>query len=112
MTQPLRSALLGTLHDCQGACEMAAGGHGLGVMQARLAAATPSKWADAVVTSVSAAGWIEVALIADDSTALLWNHSDLSASIAVGDPVAVHAVYDVLAAGGAKHNVLRAAFAD
>lgn len=87
-----------------------AGGHGLSLMQERLAAATPSKWVDAVVVSVSAAGWVEVGLLSDDSTVVLWNHADLTNQIGVGDPVAVHAVYDVLATGTTKHNVLRASF--
>jgi hypothetical protein len=48
-------------------------------------------------------------LLADDSTVVLWNHADLTADITVGEPVVLHSVYDVLVAGGAKHNVLRAA---
>ena len=87
---------------------VAAPGHGLSLIQERLASATPSKWADAVVVAVSPAGWIEVVLLSDESAVILWNHADLSDALRVGDPVAVHSVYDVLAAGGAKYNVLRA----
>jgi hypothetical protein len=83
-------------------------GHDLSLMQERLTSATPGKWADAVVVAVSAAGWIEVALLSDESALILWNHSDLTGSLTVGDPVAVHSVYDVLATSGSKHNVLRA----
>lgn len=83
-------------------------GHALSLIQQRLASATPGKWADAVVVAVSAAGWIEVAVLADDSTLMLWNHGDHTGALRIGDPVAVHSVYDVLAVGGAKYNVLRA----
>lgn len=76
-------------------------------MQERLASATPSKWLDAVVVSASTAGWVEIALIADGSSAVLWNHADLTSVIAAGDPVAVHPVYGVFAAGGSKYNVLQ-----
>ena len=107
MTQPLDSALRGSLHDCSGTCSAAIPGHGLSLMQIRLASATPSRWVDAVVLSVSPAGWLEVALLDDDSTTLLWNHTDLTGAVTPGDPVAIHPVYDVLAAGDTKHNVLR-----
>ena len=59
--------------------------------------------------SVSKAGWIEVAVLSDDSTHILWSHADHTGALAVGDPVAVHTVYDVLAVSGTKYNVLRAA---
>jgi hypothetical protein len=105
MTPPLHSILQGTLHDCLGECAAAASGHALSIMQVRLASATPSKWADAVVVGVSEAGWIELAFIADGTTTIVWNHGDLSASIERGDPVAVHSVYGVLAAGEKKYSV-------
>jgi len=82
-------------------------GHSVSVIQSRLASATPSKWVDAVVVAISAAGWIEIAGITTTSSEIVWNHADLTGSVAVGDPVALHSVYNVLAAGGAKHNVLR-----
>jgi hypothetical protein len=108
MTQPLRSSLPGVLHECRGNCAAAAPGHVLSVIQDRLAVATPSKWSDAVVVSVSVDGWVEVALLQDDSLLELWNHADLTGALESGDPVAVHSVYDVLAVGDEKHNVLRA----
>jgi hypothetical protein len=108
MNQPLHSSLQGTLLECNDDCAATAPGHGLSLIQERVASATPSKWADAVVLTVSAAGWIEVAVVSDDSTIVLWNHADHSDSIEVGDPVALHQVYDVLAVGSAKYNVLRA----
>ncbi len=108
MTQPLHSSLQGTLLECHDDCMAAAPGHALSLIQERLASATPGKWADAVVIAVSAAGWIEVAALSDDSTLLLWNHADHTGELRVGDPVAVHPVYDVLAVGGSKYSVLRA----
>jgi hypothetical protein len=109
MNQPTDSSLQATLHECSGTCGAMAAGHALPQIQERLASATPGRWTDAVVVSVSTAGWIEVGLLADDSTVVLWNHADLTADITVGEPVVLHSVYDVLVAGGAKHNVLRAA---
>jgi hypothetical protein len=108
MNQPIDANLQATLHECSGTCGAMATGHALTQIQERLASATPSRFADAVVVSVSTAGWIEVGLLADNSTVVLWNHADLTDDIAVGEPVALHSVYDVLVAGGAKHNVLRA----
>ena len=108
MTPSPYSSLRGTLLECYDDCAATAPGHALSLIQERLASATPSKWADAVVVSISGAGWIEVAGLSDDSTHILWNHADLTASVRVGDPVAVHAVYDVLAVSDAKYNVLRA----
>ncbi len=107
MTQPLHHNLQDTLLECHDGCAATAPGHSLPLIQERLATATPGKWADAVVVEVSAAGWIEVAVLTDDTTQVLWNHADLTGSVGVGDPVAVHSVYDVLAVGGAKYNVLR-----
>jgi hypothetical protein len=107
MTQPLHHNLQDTLLECHDDCSVTAPGHGISLIQERLAAATPGKWADAVVVAVSAAGWIEVAVLSDDTTLILWNHADNTDTISVGDPVAVHPVYDVLAVGAAKHNVLR-----
>lgn len=107
MTQPVNHSLQDTLLECHDDCAATVPGHELSLIQERLASATPSKWADAVVVAVSSAGWIEVAVLTDDSTLMLWNHADHTDTVRVGDPVAVHAVYDVLAAGGAKYNVLR-----
>jgi hypothetical protein len=110
MTQPLRSRLEGTLHECSSGCMSADQGHALSPIQERVASATPSKWADAVVTTVAASGWVEVMLLSDDSVVVLWNHADLTDELEIGAPVALHSVYDVLAIGDSKHNVLRASF--
>jgi hypothetical protein len=47
-------------------------------------------------------------VLSDDSSLILWNHDGLTDALQVGDPVAVHSVYDVLAVSDAKYNVLRA----
>ena len=110
MTPSFDTILQGTLHDCLGACGATMPGHELAPIQERVASATPGKWADAIVVSVSTGGWVEVALVASNDSVVLWNHADLSGSLTVGDAVALHSVYDVLAVGDVKHNVLRAQF--
>ena len=107
MTRPLHSSTPFTRHECSGYCEAVAPGHRLQSIQERVASATPAKWADGIVTAVSGSGWISVALLADDSVARIWNHEDLTEVLEVGSPVALHAVYDVLATGSSKYNVFR-----
>ena len=109
MNQPIDSLLTETLHVCSGACDMAARGHGVSAMQERVAVATPSKWSDAIVISAHAAGWIELALLAGDSTVIVWNHADLTESLTAGTPVSLHSVYNLLSDGSTKHSVLRSA---
>jgi hypothetical protein len=94
-------------------------GHELLPLQERVIAATPSKWRDGIVRSVSAAGWIAVDLLdapSDDSaqgasaqTIWLWNHTNRVATLPTGSPVAVHAIYHALAIGTNHVNVLVAA---
>ncbi|PRY68994.1 hypothetical protein B0I08_103200 [Glaciihabitans tibetensis] len=86
-------------------------GHELLPLQERVIAATPSKWRDGLVQSVSAEGWIAVDLLdapLDGSTATVWawNHTDRVATLPIGSPVAVHAVYHALAIGPERVNVL------
>jgi hypothetical protein len=89
-------------------------GHELLPLQERVIAATPSKWRDGIVRSVSAEGWIAVDLLdapADGSaqTLWLWNHTNRVATLPTGSPVAVHAIYHALAIGPNRVNVLVAA---
>lgn len=81
-------------------------GHGLSPLQLRLALATPSAWTDAVVTAVESDGWITLAALTGD-TVLVWNHADLTETLVVGEPVALHGRYDVLVAGSRHLNVAR-----
>ena len=102
-------------------------GHELLPLQERVIAATPSKWRDGIVRSVSAAGWIAVELLdaptdgtptvgsassESAQTLWLWNHTDRVATLPVGSPVAVHAIYHALAIGTNRVNVLVAAPVD
>ena len=82
-------------------------GHGLHALQLRLAAATPTRWVDAVIVGARADGWVDAATL-DGEPVALWNHGDLTTSLAPGDPVALHSVYNVLSAGSRRFNVLSA----
>jgi hypothetical protein len=88
-------------------CARAEEGHSLHPMRKRLAAATPSKWADAIVVSVAADGWIELASVETAITVRVWHHQNLGeTALHVGEPVALHATYSVLAVGSEWHSVL------
>jgi hypothetical protein len=92
-------------------CASHGAGHGLLVLQARVTAATPSKWQDGLVRGAGADGWIAIDLL-DGDTAWVWNHTDRSQSLSVGSPVAVHALYHTLAIGHERVNILIAAPVD
>lgn len=86
------------------ACSSFAPGHALHLIQARLAAATPSEWRDAVVTSSDAdSGEIVLHTLADGVAVTLWHAA--STGLAPGEPVAIHGRYAVLAARGRRLNV-------
>lgn len=108
---------LSTRHDCtvHGAasmddarieCDVIAAGHELSLMQRRIAAATPSRWRDAVVVGTDAEGWIELALFADGRTVRVWNHRTAESAFTPGEPVVLHGLYTVLARGAEWLNVL------
>ncbi|GAB3805474.1 hypothetical protein GCM10028798_27380 [Humibacter antri] len=80
-------------------------GHGLHAVQLRLAAATPSQWQDAVVVEIRDDRWVD-AVTLDGARVALWNHGDLADTVTAGEPVALHAVYNVLSAGPRRFNVL------
>ena len=89
-------------------CSSYAPGHALHLIQARLASATPSDWADAIVeASDERSGFVIVRTLADGSPVALWNGTGAAAAAAPGTPVALHERYHVLAVGGARFNVLR-----
>lgn len=104
-------------HTGAHACANRGPGHELQPIQARVAAATPSKWVDGIVSSVSADGWIGVRLFGhaelpgasgmEAETVWVWNHADLTEHLATGSPVAVHALYNVLASGRSRISVVR-----
>ena len=117
ITQPLHTQQCN--HTGGAVCANRGAGHELQLIQARVAAATPGKWVDGIVASVTAAGWIGIRLVdAPGATNLLdlpdgtgtvwvWNHADLTAELATGAPVAVHALYNVLANGSSRISVIR-----
>lgn len=80
-------------------------GHALHAVQLRLAAATPSQWVDALVVGVRRGGWVD-AVTLGGTAVTVWNHGDLAAVVSAGQPIAVHAVYNVLSAGSRRFNVL------
>ena len=88
-------------------CSSFAPGHALHLIQARLASATPSDWADAIVAEADArSGFVVVRTLAGEEIAL-WNGTGAAESAAPGTPVALHERYHVLAVGTARFNVLR-----
>ena len=80
-------------------CGTPRAGHALSFMQRRLAAATSSKWRDAIVDEVGGDGVIRLTTLDDGSSLAVWHHVDSRAAVQVGDPVALHAIYHVLAIG-------------
>jgi hypothetical protein len=89
-------------------CSSFAPGHALHLIQARLASATPSDWADAIVeASDERSGFVIVRTLSDGTPVALWNGTGAAAAATPGTPVALHERYHVLAVGGARFNVLR-----
>ncbi|THG28670.1 hypothetical protein [Naasia lichenicola] len=80
-------------------------GHAMSLVRLRLAAATPSSWSDAVVRSVSTDGSVELELWESGETVRVWQHTDISALVGPGLPVALHRTYSVLASGLHRFNV-------
>jgi hypothetical protein len=107
-------------HTGAARCANPGAGHVLHPVQARLAAATPSKWIDGIVTAAAVDGWIGIRPLLegqggaapldgpdDTDTVWVWNHDDRTAEFATGQPVAVHALYNVLACGRSRISVIR-----
>ncbi|MGA7149005.1 MAG: hypothetical protein WBX17_11015 [Microbacterium sp.] len=83
-------------------------GHALHLIQARLAAATPSNWADAIVEQADeATGVILLRTLGDGDLVSVWSGAGAAAGLSAGTPVALHARYNVLAIGRVRFNVLR-----
>lgn len=80
-------------------------GHGLQPILARAAAASPSQWTDAVVGHITAAGSIELHDAFSGEPHRVWTHHDLTGRVRVGDPVALHRRYGILALGRARWSV-------
>ncbi|MEQ6896612.1 hypothetical protein [Microbacterium sp. KR10-403] len=88
-----------------GACSSFAPGHALHLIQARIASATPSEWADALVTGVDAATGDIRLLALDGTTYEIWNAGGAALEVEPGSPVALHPRYGVLAVGRIQYNV-------
>lgn len=80
-------------------------GFDLHPIQRSAAIATPGKWRDALVTEVFATGDIQLQHVEDGHARIIWHYQDLTSTLKPGDPVAVHADYDVLAAGGTHYSI-------
>ena len=108
VTEPRTGAVMG-MRGCEHAsdCSSDRPGHGLHAMQLRLATATPSKWIDGIVTSTDADGFVTVAGLEGEARRI-WHHDAFAGVLHPGDPIAVHAVYGVLAAGGRRFSVAEA----
>jgi hypothetical protein len=88
-------------------CSSFAPGHALHLIQARLASATPSDWADAIVEASDVrAGFVIVRTLSGEEVSL-WNGTGAAEVATPGTPVALHDRYHVLAVGRARFNVLR-----
>ncbi|WP_426622942.1 hypothetical protein ACPPVW_09810 [Leifsonia sp. McL0607] len=87
----------------QGA-EMFDDGYALHPITRRAAIATPSHWVDALVVSARADGWVELAELGGEAIRC-WHFDDLREVLTPGFPVAVHALYGVLAFGDELLNV-------
>jgi hypothetical protein len=79
-------------------------GHGLHPMQERLSRIAASRWVDAIVVAAASDGFVELVDL-DGATHRVWHHGALRGAIAVGDPVALHGVYGVLARGDERFSV-------
>lgn len=88
-------------------CSSYAPGHALHLIQARMAAATPLGWTDAVVeTADAASGVLGLRTLAGDAVSI-WSAAGAALEAPAGTPVALHAAYDVLAVGRVLYNVSR-----
>ncbi|WP_350347385.1 hypothetical protein ABIQ69_12165 [Agromyces sp. G08B096] len=98
-TRPQPGRVMG-MRGCEAheACRSDRPGHGLNAVQARVARATPSRWVDAVVLEAGADGFVTVAAL-DGGLRRVWHHAPLGGRLRSGEPVALHAVYGVLAVG-------------
>ncbi len=105
-TEPHAGAVMG-MRGCESAAECRSNrpGHGLHAMQERLAATTASKWVDAIVIAVDGDGFATLADIERDTVHRVWHHDAFEGALAVGEPVALHAVYGVLARGTERFSV-------
>ena len=87
-------------------CARRGPGHAMHVIQARAAAATASKWIDGIARGAAGGGWICIDPIGPGGTIWAWHHEDLTKTLSAGTPVAVHPLYQVLAAGDTRLSII------
>jgi hypothetical protein len=80
-------------------------GHAMTLLRLRLSTSTPRGWSDAVVAEAGDGGWVRLRLWDDGDERWLWHHSSLAGSLHIGDPVALHEAYSVLAVGTDRYSV-------
>lgn len=107
MSTSTRTATAAELHPAGGMCAHADPGHDLHPVQRRLAAATPSRWIDAIAGETSPDGWLELRPLDGAPTFRVWHHEHLAGAVHPGAPVAVHPRYHVLASGSEWLSVAR-----
>jgi hypothetical protein len=94
--------------DCDAAgsmmCGRARAGHAVHPMQQRIAAATPAGWVDAIVASVASDGWVSLVALEGGRALRAWTHE--RATLRPGEPVAVHELAELLAAGERRTSVV------
>jgi hypothetical protein len=110
-TPPVTASML-CAHSTGESCSSEASGHAVSAIRERVTAATPSRWRDGIIVRVSSAGetggsWIGVDLLDATDTVWAWNHADLGIAGSIGEPVALHELYDTLAIGATRVSVLR-----
>lgn len=104
--EPHSGAVMG-MRGCEPAeeCRSDRPGHGLHAMQERLAATTASKWIDAIVVTVGHDGFATFAEFGSNRLRRVWHHNGFEGALQVGDPVALHGLYGVLARGEQRFSV-------
>jgi hypothetical protein len=110
VTEPRTGAVMG-MRGCESAaqCRSDRPGHRLHAMQERLASTTASKWVDTIVVAIDPEGFATLAEFGAgagaDAVRRVWHHDAFDGRLVVGEPVALHGVYEVLARGGERFSV-------
>lgn len=107
-TSPRTTAHAAAIHAAGDMCAHAAPGHDLHPIQRRLAAATPSRWVDAIAGDVTDDGWLEIRPLDGSPASRVWHHEHLADIVHPGEPVALHGRYHVLVAAAGWLNVAAA----
>jgi hypothetical protein len=105
-TEPRTGAAMG-MRGCVSAseCRSDRPGHGLHAMQERLATTTASKWIDVIVAEVDGDGFATVVDFNSGDVRRVWHHDGFADALHPGEPVALHALYGVLAHGDVRFSV-------